>query len=369
MNGGIYVHVPFCRSRCRYCSFYSVTGKEIPNSKKYAQLIIEHLNLFEITESIEFNTIYFGGGTPSLMSASFFREVIQGVCKTVPMAGELEISIEMNPEDLIPDYLKSLKDAGINRISIGVQSTDDAILQKLNRSHNAKQAILAIHTAKSVFPNVSCDLIIGIEGESGEGYRILNSLPLEALSHLSLYMLDGVKNNHLAADADHTADLYMDICAELESCGLNQYEISNFSRQGMESVHNLHYWTGDPYIGLGPSAHSLLYPFRIWDHSGLDRFVKSDFKTGRMEYSQDVFVREMVMLALRLSKGAKQVEFENRYDIDLLEKFSWLCDKFPGFVVCKQDGMSLSRKGMLVSNEIFQELVVPAPPQSGGEQD
>ncbi|NOY23785.1 MAG: coproporphyrinogen III oxidase family protein [Acidobacteria bacterium] len=367
MNGGIYVHIPFCQSRCRYCSFYSITGRNFPDSGEYARAIISHLNSFEMMEPIDVSTIYFGGGTPSLMPASFFSEVIEGVSASVSLTENLEISIEMNPEDVVPDYLGSLKQAGINRVSIGVQSTDDSILRKLNRTHDAKQAVSAVLTARSIFTNVSCDVIIGIEGEANEGNRILKTLPFGELSHLSLYMLDGAKNNHLAAESDHTADLYMELCRQLENHGLKQYEISNFARPNMESIHNLHYWKGDPYIGLGPSGHSLLYPFRIWDHSGLDRFMKGQFRKGRMKYDKKTFVREMVMLALRLRKGARQEDFKERYGIDLLMEFGWLCSKFPGFVRCDGEGISLSRKGMLVSNEIFQELVVPAPPQSGGE--
>ena len=357
MNGGVYVHVPFCRSRCAYCSFYSVARGNLPDSGKYARAIIHHLSSFNIKESKDFNTIYFGGGTPSLMPTSFFSEVIEGISQSVPLAEKLEITIEMNPEDVVPDYLKSLKQIGINRISIGVQSTDDAILQKLNRSHTANQAISAILTARSVFPNISCDLIIGIEGEADEGHRVLKDLPLEMLAHLSLYMLDGAKNKRFAADSDHTADLYIELCNELESNGLKQYEISNFARPGMESIHNLHYWNGNPYIGLGPSAHSLLYPFRIWDRSGLDRFLKGELKTGHTEYDKTDFIREMVMLALRLREGARQADFKKRYGIDLLREFQWLCSKFPEFIRCDGKGISLSRKGMLVSNEIFQELI------------
>lgn len=357
MNGGIYIHVPFCRSRCAYCSFYTFTGGNFPDSGEYARAIKHHLSSFNIMEPTVFNTMYFGGGTPSLMPASFFGEMIESISQSVPLTEDLEITVEMNPEDVLPDYLNSLKQVGINRISIGVQSTDDSVLQKLNRSHTARQAVSAILTARSVFQNISCDLIIGIEGEADEGHRILKTLPLGALSHLSLYMLDGAKNKRLADAGDHTADLYIELCNELEIHGLKQYEISNFARQGMESIHNLHYWKGTPYIGLGPSAHSLLYPFRIWDHSGLDRFLKGEFKTGRTEYEKTTFIREMVMLALRLCEGARQADFKKRYGIDLLREFGWLCSKFPEFVRCNGNGISLSRKGMLVSNEIFQELL------------
>lgn len=357
MNGGVYVHVPFCRSRCAYCSFYTFTGKNFPDSGEYARAIKHHLSSFNIMEPTVFNTIYFGGGTPSLMPASFFGEMIESISQSVPLTEDLEITVEMNPEDVLPDYLNSLKQVGINRISIGVQSTDDSVLQKLNRSHTSEQAVSAILTAAKFFSNVSCDLIIGITGESEMASNILNKLPIAELSHLSLYMLDGKKNDRLAAESDHTADLYMKLCGRLENYGLKQYEISNFAREGMESVHNLHYWRGNPYIGLGPSAHSLLYPFRIWDHSGLDRFLKGEFKSGRMEYSKSLFIKEMVMLALRLCEGARQADFKKRYGIDLLKEFSWLCSKFPEFVRCDRNGISLSRKGMLVSNEIFQELV------------
>jgi len=356
MNGGIYVHVPFCRSRCRYCSFYSITNRKFPDAKEFIRAIFRHLETFEKTESITFNTIYFGGGTPSLLPASFFSGVIEGIFKGVKLTDCPEISIEMNPEDVTVPYLSELKNAGINRISVGIQSTSEKILQKLNRTHSVKQALRAIEDARSVFSNVSCDLIIGIEGENEEK-RVLDGIPFEKLSHLSLYMLDGVKNRKLSADEDNTASLYSRLCGELDRVGLKQYEISNFARPGMESVHNLHYWKGNPYIGLGPSAHSLLYPFRIWDHSGLDRFMRGEFKTGRMEYSQRVFINEMVMLALRLRGGANQTTFRKRYGIDLIREFGWLCDKYPEFVRCDGKSISLSRKGMLVSNEIFQELI------------
>ena len=357
MNGGIYVHVPFCRSRCSYCSFYSIAGKTLPDSRKYANAIINHFNSFKVPHGILFNSVYFGGGTPSLMPVSFFNEVLEYLAGEVDLSEHPEITIEMNPEDAVPVTLNSLKMAGINRISIGVQSTDDGMLQKLNRSHTAKEAFSAIVSARETFENVSCDLIIGIEGEADSGKRILQGLPVEALSHLSLYMLDGAKNSKLAADSDHTADLYTKLCGILAGLGLEQYEISNFSRPGMKSVHNLHYWKGNPYIGLGPSAHSLLYPFRIRDHSGVKNFMNGMFKTDRIEYSEPVFVREMLMLALRLKEGASVAEFENRYGIDLVKEFSWLCEKFSGFVKCDGKSLALTSEGMLLSNEIFQELV------------
>jgi oxygen-independent coproporphyrinogen III oxidase len=359
MNGGVYVHVPFCLSRCRYCSFYSVTGQDVPDSSEYARAILNHLSTFELEEAIDFNTVYFGGGTPSIMPVSFFSEVIEGISASLSLGDELEITIEMNPENITSDYLKDLKHAGINRISIGVQSSAEPVLQELNRTHTSEQAVSAILTAAKFFSNVSCDLIIGIIGESGIASDILNKLPISELSHLSLYMLDGKKNDKLAAESDHTADLYMKLCGRLENYGLKQYEISNFAREGMESVHNLHYWRGNPYIGLGPSAHSLLYPYRIWDHSGLDRFLKGEFKSGRMEYSKSLFVTEMVMLALRLNRGARQADFEMNYGIDLFKEFGWLCDRFPDLILRDRDGICLTLKGMLLSNEIFQELLEP----------
>ncbi|NOZ12837.1 MAG: radical SAM family heme chaperone HemW [Acidobacteria bacterium] len=359
MNGGIYVHVPFCRSRCRYCSFYSVTGGTVPGPQEYAEALIRHFRSFQLPVPIAFNTVYFGGGTPSLMPASFFARVLDILSGMLQKNTISEITVELNPEDISTDYLKSLKSVGVNRISIGVQSTDDKILQKLGRSHTAEKAEEAVKQARSVFNNVSCDLIIGIEGEKTSADIILGSLPLAALSHLSLYMLDGEKNRKLAAGEDHTADLYMDVCVLLEEAGLSQYEISNFARAGMESVHNLHYWTGNSYIGLGPSAHSFLYPYRIWDRSGLNRFMKGEFREGREHYTRNAFVSEMVMLSLRLRRGAKQREFKERYHIDLFGRFGWLAEKFPHYVIQDQDGISLSREGMLVSNEIFQELISP----------
>ncbi len=357
MNGGIYVHVPFCRSRCRYCSFYSVSGSSVPETDEFSTALIHHFHSFQLPVSIVFNSLYFGGGTPSMMPASFFAETLDRLSGMLRISKTPEITVEMNPEDISTDYLKSLKSAGINRVSIGVQSTNNIILKKLGRSHTARKAIKGIQQARSVFNNVSCDLIIGIEGEDIFADMIMNSLPVSALSHLSLYMLDGEKNRHLAAADDHTADLYLDLCDFLEGVGLRQYEISNFALPGMESVHNLHYWTGNPYIGLGPSAHSFLYPFRMWDQSGLKRFMKGEFRRGQLEYDRNKFVREMVMLALRLRQGAEQHEFKTRYNISLLREFGWLAEKFPGFVILDKTGISLSREGMLVSNEIFQELV------------
>ncbi len=359
MNGGIYIHVPFCRSRCAYCSFYSISTAafhlDVP---EFTAALTAHLDSFgEQESSFTVNSIYFGGGTPSLLPASFFAEFIERLSKRFSFAEKPEITIELNPEDAKPDYLRSLKQAGLNRISIGIQSTDDGILKTLNRTHSVGTAILAVENTMSVFQNVSCDLIIGVKDESEDEERILQPLPLTKLSHLSVYMLDGKKNRWLSEADDHTANLYLKICDFLERSGLIQYEISNFARPGMESVHNLHYWMGDPYIGVGPSAHSFLYPFRIWDHSGLTRFMSGDFKRGEMKYEKEMFVREMVMLGLRLRSGIKHADFSSRFGIDFFREFEWLSNKFPGFVIRDDTGISLSRQGMLLSNEIFQELI------------
>ena len=357
MTGGIYVHIPFCRSRCAYCSFYSISTGKLPKTAEFGTAIIAHLDSFGKIDPFPVNSVYFGGGTPSLFPATFFSRILDMLSQRFSLTKEVEVTIEMNPEDADTQYLTSLKQAGINRISIGVQSADDQILKTLNRRHSAETAILAIKNARSEFQNVSCDLIIGVKGESEDEKKILRQLPLTELSHISVYMLDGEKNRPFSATDDHTANLYLKLCDFLEYSGFHQYEISNFARQGMESVHNRHYWKGDPYIGLGPSAHSLLYPFRIWDHSGIKRFLSGDFRRGKMKYNRKMFVSEMLMLGLRLREGIKAADFSARFGTDLFREFGWLCDRFPGYVIRDKAGIRLSRPGMLVSNEIFQELL------------
>ncbi|MDE6709578.1 MAG: radical SAM family heme chaperone HemW, partial [Oscillospiraceae bacterium] len=243
MPKGLYIHVPFCVRKCRYCDFYSVTDLSL--TEAYTKAVLR--NIADIAD--EFDTIYFGGGTPSLLSAEQISEILSAV-KIVPNA---EISMECNPNSVTENYLKDIRSIGVNRLSFGVQSFCDTELKMLGRLHTAKEAIAAINSAHAAgFENISADLMLAVSGQTKESLLqsldVLGTLPL---THVSAYMLKVEENTPLACDEkllaeipddDMTAEMYLLAVKKLEDMGFEQYEISNFAKKDFECRHNLKYW-------------------------------------------------------------------------------------------------------------------------------
>jgi oxygen-independent coproporphyrinogen-3 oxidase len=358
---GLYIHIPFCDKRCKYCSFYSTINKNNRSETNYLNALIKHIDFFRLKSDTCFSSIYFGGGTPSTVSADFYFILLSKISAYFNVAEEVEITIELNPEHISKSYLLRLKEVGINRVSIGVQSLDDRVLSKLNRIHSAKKAVNSVETALTVFDNVSCDFIVGIKDAPKEVENIVNFKFINSISHLSLYMLEGEKNIALMEDEDKQAKNYLILSDILEETGFYHYEISNFAKEGKTSKHNCLYWTGNEYIGIGPSAHSFFYTDgnirRIAEKSSLNDFLENKFKPYLTTYSKNDYINEMFMLRLRLSQGVNVAYFNSRYKVDITKKCKKLSDKFGSLVVFDGKQIYLTKKGFLLSNNIFADII------------
>ncbi len=301
-NRGLYIHVPFCVRKCPYCDFYSVPGEEALRAD-YAAAVVR--NLRRCPE--EFGTVYFGGGTPNLL-APYMREILQAV-STVPGA---EISAECNPASTTPQTLELLREAGVNRISVGVQSLQDNELKRLGRLHDSAQAVELIHSAKSAgFDEISADVMLGVPGQTAESLTdTISRLAELPVQHISAYMLTlepatpfGKSPPPDMADDEQMADLYA-LCRELcGSRGYAQYEISNFARAGHQCRHNLKYWRDEEYLGIGAAAHSFYKGKRFAVPPDVHAFIASEVQPSVITDDSPGDYDERVMMGLRLAEG------------------------------------------------------------------
>jgi len=313
---GLYIHVPFCVTKCNYCKFYSNEYSEI-QAKSWKTDVVRELSKHE---QIQYDTVFFGGGTPSLL----WREVCE-ILPTLPLTGDCEVTVECNPDDVTEQMLRELQGAGVNRLSIGVQSLDDTVLRRLGRRHNSAQAVQAVQLAHEAgFDNVSVDIMLGIPGQSLTSVDPVHKLPV---SHISAYIYE---NEHTLSE-DEIADMYL---RAVEMFG-NQYEVSNF---GKPCKHNLKYWRCEEYIGIGQTAHSY--------YNGKRFAMDENWQTYVTEENPATY-EEKVMLGLRLTEGVTATE-------ELLQRARLIPSEY---VSINGSNISLTPKGFLISNKIIGELL------------
>jgi len=329
---GLYIHVPYCRSKCKYCNFYSVTNTAtIPH---FLTALETELALYRPSFDT-FDTLYIGGGTPSVLTIRQLERIMSSVRTMYTLPGSAEITIETNPGDADFDFMQALRTMGINRLTIGVQSFDNDVLSFLGRRHTAEEAISALETArKAGFENVGLDLISCVPGQRIEKWmdtldRALTFTP----EHLSCYELTIEPGTALGralqrgllsvADEQRQYEFFMKTSEILEDAGYIHYEVSNFARDiSFSSRHNQKYWNHVPYLGLGPAAHSFADNTRWWNHRSLSRYI-SDIDNGNRpiddsEYlSEDQLRFEALYLGLRTKRGININDFKKRYHYDL----------------------------------------------------
>jgi len=372
--GGIYVHIPFCVKKCPYCDFYSITDTSL--KQRFISTIISEMKM-TCNPPFKFDTLYIGGGTPSVLDTKLITRVIETASSLYNLLADSEITIEVNPGTVKPEKLKEYKDAGINRISIGVQSFQARNLNFLGRIHTAEDAGLAIQWARDAgFENIGIDLIYGIPGQTRESwYCDLHQAVLYEPEHLSCYMLtyelgtpmekDLQNGTFKPMDGKMVGDLFTTNIEFLAGKSYAQYEISNFARgKNLRSRHNQKYWSVAPYIGLGPSAHSFIEPRRCWNKASVTAYIK-DLEEGRIPVDgQEVLSREQMMtesilLGLRKADGIDVSEFNSRFDENFFEIFGKQIDDFEkkGLIVTNQTGCALTVKGMLFLDSITSMLV------------
>lgn len=372
---GLYVHVPFCRSRCQYCDFYSTTNKEDNFHDGYLTAVCQHIKEAGLLAPNHLvDTIYFGGGTPSFFGAEGLATILTAVRRSFDVAGDAEITFEANPDSVQDQMLRRLRAEGFNRVSLGIQCDDDEILKKLGRPHDYAQAVSSFNRIrKAGFDNISVDLMFGLPGQSLNTWlqTLENVLTLKP-DHMSCYGLKvepgtplyDYKDYANLADDDTQADMYLGAVEVLKRHGYRQYEISNFARKGKVSRHNLKYWTGGEYIGFGPSAASDFAGKRYTAVRSLQRYI-----TGIREHGQivdddgvmEIPVRERageyLMLRLRTTGGINREEYERQYllPFDPLEQVL-LAHREKGLAQFANDRWRLTPEGMLVSNSIISDL-------------
>jgi oxygen-independent coproporphyrinogen-3 oxidase len=373
---GIYIHVPFCRSKCQYCDFYSVTTKDDRLLDGFLDAVCAHIKeAGALVPGYTVDTVYFGGGTPSFFGADGMATILTAVRRSFDVANNAEITFEANPDSVSPKLLHKLHSEGFNRVSLGIQCDNDEILDKIGRPHNYAQAVSAVKQIRRAgFRNLSVDLIYGLPGQTvGSWERTLqNVLKLEP-EHISCYGLTVEEGTPLYKYQDYLnlpddnaqADMYLQAVEILRSKGFRQYEISNFCRRSNESKHNLKYWTGGEYLGFGPNASSDFAGKRFKMIRDLRGYIDGILTDGQViDELQEIPPRERageyLMMRLRTSYGILPQEYEKQYLLPFapLEKVLQQCANRGHAVKLESGHWRLTPEGFLVSNSIITELLV-----------
>jgi oxygen-independent coproporphyrinogen-3 oxidase len=373
---GIYIHIPFCKKLCFYCDFYHLISTD-DNSAFIDALLKETSLRKEYLAEERVSTIYFGGGTPSVFSVKEIGSILNHIYKEFNVTEDCEITIELNPDDIHPVYLKSLKDLNINRISLGVQSWRDSDLKMINRRHDSAQAVSALkETFNAGFENVTIDLIYGIPGMSlSEWESNLDFSFSFGIKHLSAYHLTFEKGTVFGKmlekgliseiEEDDSAAQFNLLIEKAESAGFIHYEISNFGKPGYFSIHNSNYWKQVIYLGLGPSAHSFNGYSRQWNVRDLKGYIKA-LKAGKSFFeSEDLDTKtrfnEYIMTSLRTMWGIDLDYVEEMFEKEGYDYVMNLSGKFKNYGLMKQEQKSLvlTNQGKLISDNIISEFMMP----------
>ena len=373
---GIYIHVPFCRSKCQYCDFYSLTTKEDCLLDGYLSAVCAHIReAGALAPNYIVDTVYFGGGTPSFFGADGMTAILNTVRKSFDVSHSAEITFEANPDSVSDRLLRKLRSEGFNRVSLGIQCDDDEILKKIGRPHNYAQAVSAVQRIRKFgFRNLSLDLMYGLPGQSLEQWeQTLENVLSLAPEHISCYGLKVEEGTPLydyqefcnLADDDTQADMYLSAIEILRKHGYRQYEISNFCRKGHVSRHNLKYWNGGEYLGFGPDASSDFGGRRFSIVRDLQGYIDGIRSGGQvLREVQEVPPRERageyLMMRLRTVSGIDPKEYESRHllPFEPLEA-SLETAKNRGLAVKTFDGRwHLTPTGFLVSNSIISDLLL-----------
>lgn len=379
---GLYIHIPFCRSKCAYCDFYSLAGREA-RMDDYQRALLAHLKMAAPSAAAyTVDTVYFGGGTPSFYGGGRLIELLRCVREHFRLANDVEITLEANPDSVDEEMLRQLRRAGFDRISLGVQSADDRTLSSIGRPHTFAQARAAVEAARAAgFENLSLDLIYGLPGQSAEGWQdtVEQALAL-APEHISAYGLKVEEGTPLFArvargeripDDDMQADCYLWTVERLAQAGYGQYEISNFAKEGRLSRHNWRYWMTQPYMGFGPGAHSDFGGRRYSFVRDLEDYIRGVLAGGPIvdedgKIPPSERAAEYLMLRLRTSRGIEESEYRRDYRMSFAPLERRLLE-YEGHGLARREGgrWRLTPHGFLVSNAIIGSLLELSQPLTG----
>lgn len=371
---GIYIHIPFCRSKCDYCDFYSLAGRD-DRMDQYQKALLSHIKeTAPLAQDFPVDTIYIGGGTPSYYGAKRLKELLGVIRKLYKVEKDAEVTVECNPDSVDVKSLKILRKAGVNRLSMGMQSANACELERIHRIHTPQQVNEAATAArKAGFTNLSLDLIYGLPGQTMDSWKATVEHALSLIpQHLSCYGLKVEEGTPLAArvaqgevlpDDDQQADLYLWTVGRLERAGYPQYEISNFAKPGFASRHNLRYWLTQPYIGFGPGAHSDFGGRRYSFVRDLDAYIRGVLQGGDIIDESEIIPKrercgEYLMLRLRTVQGINEQEYRSTYFMDFaplqarLEQF-----RVQGWAEQTDGRWHFTPKGFLLSNQLIGDLL------------
>ncbi|WP_040758390.1 radical SAM family heme chaperone HemW [Ruminiclostridium papyrosolvens] len=375
-NSGLYIHVPFCSSKCNYCDFNSYAGK-INFADNYFKAMKKEVELYkEYMKDYLIHTIFIGGGTPSVVSERYIFEILEK-CKTCfNISDNCEISIESNPGTLSIEKLKAYKKAGINRISMGLQAYQKNLLKYLGRCHSHEDFSASVKNARDAgFENINADIIFGIPGQTIENWKeTLSYLISRGINHISAYSLkieEGTKfgtmekeGSLVQVEDELDREMYHYAVDYLSEQGLKQYEISNFAKAGYECKHNLTYWKCVDYLGLGAGAHSCLKDVRFSNEVSIEGYIdylkhgdKPVYENIPLELTDKM--SEYMFLGLRLTKGVTGREFFLRFNQDLFSKYKASLEKLEkkGLIEISGDCVKLTSLGFDLANQVFVEFV------------
>ena len=373
---GIYVHVPFCRSKCQYCDFYSLTIKDDRLLDAYTSAMCKHIKeAGALAPAYRVDSIYFGGGTPTFFGADGMADLLNAIRHGFDVASDAEITFEANPDSVSDRLLRRLRAEGFNRVSLGVQTDDDETLKKLGRPHNYEQAVTAVRRIrKAGFRNLSLDLMYGLPGQTLDSWEetLENVLKLNP-EHMSCYGLKVEPGTPLyeykdlcnLPDDDAQADMYLSAVEILRNKGYRQYEISNFAKKGIVSRHNLKYWNGGEYLGFGPDASSDFAGKRFKMVRDLTAYIDGIRRGGQVaEDIQEIPPRERageyLMMRLRTTVGIQKEEYEKQFLLPFgpLEENLERCIQENLAVRTNEGRYYLTPRGFLVSNAIISDLLL-----------
>ncbi len=367
---GLYVHIPYCVRKCNYCDFCSLPqgGQSVPDL--YVDRLCMELLTYKKEPKIALATIYFGGGTPSLLTPAQMKPIVSCINDVFDLSRVKEFSIEANPGTVTFEKARAYKNIGFNRISLGLQSIHEKEMKTLGRIHSFKEFLETYNTLRSVgFDNINIDLMYGIPYQTKDSFRsTLEKVIALRPEHISAYGLiveEGtpfydMRDKLPLPSLDDECDMYYDCCDILAKAGYGHYEISNYAQPGKESLHNLIYWNMDSYIGVGASAHSYFCGKRYFNTSNVDDYILGNgICDGAEELSPDDQAYEYAMLKLRLKEGFSLDEYRERFDRDFLEGKEELIEHMTesGLVLLSDGRLSLSEQGFYLSNSILVEIL------------
>lgn len=366
---GVYVHIPFCKRKCYYCDFISFCEKD-ELQEKYINTVIQEIeDFFNLNKNVKIKTIYIGGGTPSFIDGKYIEKIMN----TFNKEGVVEATIEVNPGSASLEKLKKYKECGINRLSIGLQSTEDRLLKKIGRIHNYNDFLATYNLAREVgFDNINVDLMIGLPGQTIEDVKSsLNKVIDLNPSHISVYSLiveentiiyNLIEQNKIVLpDEELERNMYWYVKNYLELGGYEHYEISNFAKNGKKSLHNLDCWNQKEYVGFGASAHSYLNRKRFCNIGVLEEYIKDFKNTKEVQEVQSFYEtkQEYMLLGLRKIKGVCISHFKNKFGENPIFLFKNELNKLieEGLLEITTNNIKLTNKGLDFANLVWEEFV------------